>query len=41
MMKNNFVAKHMNTYNKSAVQVDKKRKAKKGRDKRAHLKEQY
>lgn len=40
-MKHNFVAKHMNTFNKSAVQVDKKRKLKLGRDKRAHLKEQY
>ncbi len=41
MMKHNFVAKHMNTFNKSTVQVDKKRKLKKGRDKRAYLKEQY
>lgn len=40
-MKQNFVAKHMNTFNKAAVQVDKKRKQKHGRDKRAHLKEQY
>jgi hypothetical protein len=35
----NFVAKHMNSFNKPATQVDKKRKSKNKRDKRAYLKE--
>lgn len=35
----NFVAKHMNTVNKAATHVDKKRKDKNKRDKRAYIKE--
>lgn len=39
MKTNNFVAKHMNTFNKPVTQVDKKHKEKTKRDKRAYLKE--
>lgn len=35
----NFVAKHMNSFNKPATQVDKKRKEKNKRDKRVNLKD--
>ena len=38
-MNRNFVAKHMNTFNKPATQVDKKRKSKNKRDKRAFMKD--